>query len=640
MTDSTEKNLPAKAEGGSWYRNRTIKVNREKLSHRYSGYHRKRKTDNKPQNAKGTFRRFVGLIGKFKWQMIIVAIATVIISLLNVWGPDMIGDVIDAITDQIKQKLQTNTNDFSEIKQIIFKMMAIYMGSAVLTFVQQYTMAGVSQKLVCSLRERINRKLSRLPLKFFDTNTKGDILSRITNDIDNVSSSLQSNMVTIITNVVQLVCVFAIMLYKNWLMTAIVVVFVPLSTLISYRISRVSKKLFRVLWDRTGELNGHIEEMYTGHSIVKLFGYEKQSIAEFDEINGDLMKTASRANFISGTINPILTFINNIVYVLLCFVGGYLVLYNKISLGDIAVFFTYSRMFSGPINNISQIINNVQSALASAERVFNVFDEQEEPKDSTDKLITEPRGIVEFENVCFRYVEEKPLIENMNLKVNSGELIAIVGPTGSGKTTFVNLLMRFYDVNSGSIKVDGVDIREIPRNNLRSIFGMVLQDTWLFRGTFRENITYGKMDATDEEVISAAKSANVHDFIMSYPDGYDTMLDEGGGNISQGQQQLITIARAILADPAVLILDEATSSVDTRTEMHIQEAMKTLMKGRTSFVIAHRLSTIRNADKILVMRRGSIVEQGTHEELMEANGFYAMLYNSQYIGGIPPEEAE
>jgi ATP-binding cassette subfamily B protein len=316
------------------------------------------------------------------------------------------------------------------------------------------------------------------------------------------------------------------------------------------------------------------------------------------------------------------------------------VLYNKISLGDIAVFFTYSRMFSGPINNISQIINNVQSALASAERVFNVFDEQEEPKDSTDKLITEPRGIVEFENVCFRYVEEKPLIENMNLKVNSGELIAIVGPTGSGKTTFVNLLMRFYDVNSGSIKVDGVDIREIPRNNLRSIFGMVLQDTWLFRGTFRENITYGKMDATDEEVISAAKSANVHDFIMSYPDGYDTMLDEGGGNISQGQQQLITIARAILADPAVLILDEATSSVDTRTEMHIQEAMKTLMKGRTSFVIAHRLSTIRNADKILVMRRGSIVEQGTHEELMEANGFYAMLYNSQYIGGIPPEEAE
>ncbi|HOJ35911.1 MAG TPA: ABC transporter ATP-binding protein [Clostridiales bacterium] len=617
-----------------------VKVSREKLSHRYSGYHRKRINQQKPQNAKGTFRRFVGLIAKYKWQMVLIAIATVIIALLNVWGPDILGEVIDAIKRQIDLKLQTNTNDFTEIKQLIFKIMAIYMGSAVLTFIQQYTLAGVSQQLVCSLRERINRKLSKLPLKFFDTNTKGDILSRITNDIDNVSNSLQSNMVTIITNVVQLITVFAIMLYTNWLMTAIIVVFVPLSTLISYRISRISKRLFRDLWDRTGELNGHIEEMYTGHSIVKLFGYEKQSIAEFDQINEDLMKTASKANFISGTINPLLTFVNNIVYVLLCFVGGYLVLNNRITLGDIAVFFAYSRMFSGPINNISQVINSVQSALASAERVFNVFDEEEEPADSSKALIKEPKGYVEFENVSFSYVKEKPLIENMNLKVNPGELIAIVGPTGSGKTTFVNLLMRFYDVDSGSIKIDGVDIRDIPRENLRSIFGMVLQDTWLFKGTFRENITYGKMNATDEEVIAAAKSARVHDFIMSYPDGYDTMLDEGGANISQGQQQLITIARAILADPAVLILDEATSSVDTRTEMHIQEAMRTLMKGRTSFVIAHRLSTIRNADKILVMRRGSIVEQGTHEELMAANGFYATLYNSQYVGGIPPEESE
>lgn len=614
-----------------------VKLKREQ---KYSSYRRKRKTEEKPQNYKGTLRRLVKLLAPHKYKMLVILIATISTSLLNVAGPRIMADVIDAITAQITNKLSFNVVDFSGVKRGLLIMFVIYLGASLFTYLQQYTMAGVSQRLVCFMREKVNDKLSHIPLKFFDNNTKGDILSRLMNDIDNLSSNLQNNMVTVITSVIQLVGVFAVMLFTSWKMTAIVVAFIPLSSFIAWRISRKSKVLFRQLWDRTGELNGHVEEMYTGHNIVKLFGYEQQAIWEFNDINEELYSVAKRAHFISGIINPFLTYINNIVYVLICIVGGMLILNGEFTLGSIVAFISYSKMFASPINRIAHIVNNIQSSLASSERVFNLLDEEEEPEDNITGMIKEPKGKVEFENVCFRYLEDKPLIEDMNLTVNTGDLIALVGPTGSGKTTFVNLLMRFYDVDSGAIKVDGVDIRDIPRENLRSLFGMVLQDTWLFKGTVRENIAYGKQDATDEEIIAAARAAWIHDFIETLPKGYETLLEEDGTNISQGQRQLLTIARAILANPVILILDEATSSVDTRTEMHIQLAMKTLMQGRTSFVIAHRLSTIRNAHNILVMRRGTIVEQGTHEQLLEADGFYAMLYNSQYVGGIPPEEAE
>jgi ATP-binding cassette subfamily B protein len=629
---------------------------------RYQAYRQKQKNMDRAENAKGTLKRFVLLLKPFWPLVLLVSFCALTAAVLNTLSPKMMGDVVDAISDQVDVKLAGGAISFEPIKMTLLNLFLIYFVSSIMQFIQQYTLAGISQKLVCSLRGQVNEKLSRLPLKYFDRNTKGEILSKIINDCDNLSNTLQTNITTVITNSVQFVGALAIMLYYSATLSAIPIAFLPVSMAISFGFSRISKKLFRKHWEQTGELNGHVEEMYTGHNIVKIFGRETASVEEFNEINENLYHITRKANFVSGVAAPLLRLVNNITFLLFCIVGGIMIIKGSFKLGTVTSFIQYANMFSSPVTNIGNIINTIQSALASAERVFRLLDEEEEPQDApkyelleqeteavyfplpkaaeTSQGLQPVSGAVAFEDVSFRYLENKPLIDNMHIRVEPGQLAAIVGPTGAGKTTFVNLLMRFYDVCGGAITVDGIDIRDLSRNNLRSLFGMVLQDTWLFRGTIKENIAYGREGATDEEVIEAAKAAKVHHFIETLPEGYETQLDEEGSNISQGQRQLLTIARALLADPDILILDEATSSVDTRTELQIQEAMKTLMANRTNFVIAHRLSTIKMADVILVMRQGKIVEQGTHSDLIAQEGFYAALYHSQYTGGIPPEDGE
>ncbi len=625
----------------------------------------------KPKNAKGTTLRFFALIKPHAVSMFFVCFFAVASTLVNVIAPEYMANVVNLLDESIKTKIATGGNiDFGPILRELLIMAGVYGFSSLLSFGQSFISAGISQKLVCSVRAQVNEKLSRLPLCYFDKKTKGEIISTLMNDIDNLSGSLQNSLLTVVTGLVQVVGSFGMMLRTgNWLMTLLAIVLVPFTGLISYRISKISKKWFRRYWDTLGSMNGHIEEMYAGHSIIRIFGHEERSIDEFRHINGSLCHNAFMANMISGLLTPILTFVKNLNYVVLCIVGGAYYIANYLlatggtvqskypfmakfmqhamknagdmGLGDIQAFLTYSSNFTSPIINISKIINNIQSSLACAERVFDLLDEEEQVADVTKNEPTEAaKGHIEFKDVSFRYVENRPLIDNLNLTAAPGNLIAIVGPTGAGKTTIVNLLMRFYDIQSGQILLDGTDIYTMSRDALRRNFGMVLQDTWLFKGTIRENIAYSKPDATDDEIRAAAEAANISEFIDSLPDGYDTMLAEDGTNLSQGQRQLLTIARAVLANPPVLILDEATSSVDTRTELKIQLAMKNLMKGRTSFVIAHRLSTIKSADNILVMRKGHIVEQGTHKQLLEADGFYALLYNSQYTEGIPPEDDE
>ncbi|CRK83280.1 ABC transporter ATP-binding protein [Neobacillus massiliamazoniensis] len=588
----------------------------------------------KAKDFKGTLKRLIGYLKPYKLQLFAVLITAIISTIFAIVSPKIMGKATTKLFEGVMMKLRGVPGakiDFDYIGQIILLLIGLYILSAIFSFLQQYIMAGVAQKTVYNLRKEIEDKLNRLPLKYFDSRTHGEILSRAVNDVDNISSTLQQSLTQIITAVVTLIGVIVMMLSISPLMTLIVVLTLPLSFLATANIAKKSQKYFKGQQTTLGQLNGHVEEMYTGHKVIKVFGHEEKSIEKFQDINETLYQSAYKAQFVSGLIWPLMSFINNIGYVLVSVAGGILVTKKAIEIGDIQAFIQYARQFAQPITQTAMIANVIQSTVASAERVFEILDETEEvPEAVAPKEISNPKGEVRFENVSFGYKEDEILIEEMNIDVKSGQTVAIVGPTGAGKTTLINLLMRFYEINSGKILVDGIDTREVKREHLRSLFGMVLQDTWLFNSTIRANIAYGKEGASEAEIVTAAKAAYADHFIRTLPEGYETILNEEASNISQGQKQLLTIARAILADPKILILDEATSSVDTRTEVQIQKAMKRLMKGRTSFIIAHRLSTIRDADIILVMNHGKVIEKGNHEELLEKGGFYADLYNSQF----------
>ena len=521
---------------------------------------------------------------------------------------------------------------FSEVRKVLALVALVYLVSGLFAWLQQYLTAGVAMRIVYRLRRQADEKLARLPLKYYDDHPRGDILSRVTNDIDNIAQTLQQSLTQIVTAVLTIVGILAMMFWISPLLALIPLVAIPLSVAVTIGIARRSQRQFAAQWAHTGTLNGHVEEMFTGHAVVKVFGRQEQAIEAFDKVNEELFQASFRAQFISGVIMPSMNFVNNLNYVAIAIAGGLGITRGAISLGDVQAFIQYSRQFTQPIAQTASIANVLQSTIASGERVFELLDEAEEAQGAEAPVALEHvSGHVAFDDVSFRYEPQTPLIEDLTLDARPGSTVAIVGPTGAGKTTLVNLLMRFYETDKGRITVDGVDIRHVTREDLRRTFGMVLQDTWLFQGTIRENIAYGREHATEEQILAAARAAHVDHFVRTLPDGFDTVLDDEASNISAGERQLLTIARAFLADPEVLILDEATSSVDTRTEVLIQKAMATLMKGRTSFVIAHRLSTIRNAGTIVVMNRGRIVEQGSHAQLIEAGGFYFDLYTSQFV---------
>jgi len=525
--------------------------------------------------------------------------------------------------------------DFTAVAHWIFLAIALYAISSLFLWLQQYLMAGVTQKTVFRLRRLAEEKIGRLPLSYFDTTSRGDLLSRVTNDVDNISTSMQQGLSQILNSVLTVVSVLAMMVWISPLLALISLIAIPLSMFASVKIAKASQKQFIAQWDWTGKLNGHVEEMHTGHALVKVFGRRKQAIEDFSVLNEKLYGSSFNAQFMSGIIQPTTQLISNLIYVGISVLGGYRVATGTMSLGDVQAFIQYSRQFGMPLAQIAGLMNTVQSGVASAERLFELLDAPEEEPDKADSTpLGRATGAIEFKNVSFRYVADTPLIENFNLSVKPGQTIAIVGPTGAGKTTLVNLIMRFYEINSGEITLDGINTREISRDDLRRQFGMVLQDTWLFTGSMRENIAFGSPDPDHQKVEAAAKAANIDHFLRSLPQGYDSLLTDDNATVSNGERQLLTIARAFMADPAILILDEATSSVDTRTEVLVQQAMAKLRSGRTSFVIAHRLSTIRDADVILVMDKGSLVEQGNHEELMAAKGFYYNLYASQFSSAI------
>lgn len=594
----------------------------------------------KAKDFRGTLKRMAGYFVPYKYSLLVVLGAAIIGTVFNIIGPKVLGLATTKLVEGLIAKITAvrlhqpvPDVDFGYIGTVLLIMLGLYLVSSAFMYVQQYVMAGVAQKTVYRMRKEVEEKLSRLPLKFFDSRSHGDILSRAVNDMDNISTTLQQNVTQLITSAVTLIGVVIMMFTISWLLSLIVFVTLPLSLFVTTGIAKRSQNYFRRQQRSLGELNGHVEEMYTGHKIVKAFGYEKQSIDEFAVLNDKLYEAGWRAQFVSGAIMPLMRFVGNIGYVFVAVVGGIMVTNGSIAIGDVQAFIQYAQQFTMPITQLATIANVIQSTMASAERIFELLDEPEEVAEASEPvLIDAPQGAVEFQHVRFGYKEDSILMEDMNIVVKPGQMIAVVGPTGAGKTTLVNLLMRFYEVNGGQILVDGVDITQLRRGDLRRTFGMVLQDTWLFHGTIRDNIAYGREGATEEEIFQAARAANADHFIRTLPEGYDTVLNEEATNISQGQKQLLTIARAFLADPEILILDEATSSVDTRTEMQIQKAMSELMRGRTSFVIAHRLSTIRDADLILVMNHGTIIEKGTHLELLAANGFYADLYNSQFTG--------
>jgi ATP-binding cassette subfamily B protein len=617
----------------------------------------------KSKDFRGTFRLLVGRLRPERLAIAIVAVLATASVVFSVIGPKLIGNATNVIFEGVIGKslpvgitrdqavaalraqgqgqladMLSGTNvvpgagvDFTQLAGILAIAAAVYVLAAVLGWLQSYLMAGVAQRTVYGLRRDVEAKLARLPLRYFDSHPHGDLLSRVTNDVDNIATTLQQGMSQLLTSFLTVVGVLAMMLWISPLLAALSILTIPLSLVVTVVIAGRSQKQFVAQWARTGVLNGHVEQMHTGHALVQVFGRRQTSIAQFDRLNQELYQASFAAQFLSGIIQPAMAFLSNLNYVGVAVLGGYRVATGAMTLGDVQAFIQYSRQFTMPLTQIAAQANLLQSGLASAERVFEFL---LAPEESADRVapaaLPALRGHVSFDRVSFRYQPDKPLIEDFTLEVRPGETVAIVGPTGAGKTTIVNLLMRFYDIDAGAIRLDGVDTRELPRDVVRRAFGMVLQDTWLFSGTIRDNIAYGKEGATTEEIVAAAAAAHADGFIRTLPDGYDTVLVEDASNISSGQKQLLTIARAFLADRSVLILDEATSNVDTRTEVLIQQAMARLRRGRTSFVIAHRLSTIRSADTIVVMDQGRMVEQGSHAELLERRGFYYDLYNSQF----------
>jgi len=584
------------------------------------------------QDFKGTMKKLIGYLGKYKVAVLIVMLFAIGSTAANIAGPKILGQATTKLFEGVLAQLNGNGEiDFAYIGRIVVITLTLYLISALFAYIQGWIMADISTNITYRFRRDISEKINRMPLKYFDKTTHGEVLSRITNDVDTVNQTLSQSLSQIITSVVTVVGVLVMMLSISWLMTLAALIVIPLSMVVVSVIVRQSQKYFKQQQDYLGHVNGHVEEMYGGHIVMKAFNGEEKSIQTFDQYNNVLYDAAWKSQFLSGLMMPIMMFIGNVGYVAVTILGGWLAIRNAITVGDIQAFVQYVRSFTQPITQLANISNILQQTAAAAERVFEFLEESEEVVETTDPVVLEKvEGNVEFKNVHFGYDPEKPVIKDFSAVAKPGQKVAIVGPTGAGKTTIVKLLMRFYDVDSGSILVEGHDIRDFTRHDLRQKFGMVLQDTWLYNATLMENIRYGRPDASDEEVYAAAKAAHVDHFIHTLPDGYNMVLNEETSNVSQGQKQLLTIARAVLADPSILILDEATSSVDTRTEILIQRAMDSLMVGRTSFVIAHRLSTIRNADLILVMNEGDIVEQGTHEDLLARSGFYADIYNSQF----------
>lgn len=588
----------------------------------------------KAKDFKGTMKKLGVYLKPYSLSIAIVILFAIGSAAFSIVGPKILGKATTKIFEGLVQKITGVPDasiDFGYIGNIAMILVALYLISSLFGIIQSFIMSGVAQKVSYNLRKQISEKMDTLPLNYFDTRTNGEVLSRITNDVDTVNQTLNQSLSQIITSVVTLIGVLIMMFSISWIMTLATFIILPVSMVLISLVVKKSQKYFKSQQEYLGHLNGQVEEVYGGHNIMKAFNREEASTKDFDELNNTLYKSAWRSQFLSGMMMPIMSFVGNLGYVLVSILGGWLTIKSVITVGDIQAFIQYVRSFNQPISQMAQVANIMQSTAAAAERVFEFLDEEDEVKDPVNSVDpSEIRGEVEFEDVHFGYNPDKIIINDFSVDVKPGQKVAIVGPTGAGKTTIVKLLMRFYDINSGSIKIDGHDIRDFKRADLRNLFGMVLQDTWLFNGTIMENLRYGRLDATDAEVKEAAKAAHVDHFVKTLPDGYNMVLNEEASNISQGQKQLLTIARAFLKDPKLLILDEATSSVDTRTELLIQKAMEKLMEGRTSFIIAHRLSTIRDADLILVMKDGDIVEQGNHEELLEKGGFYSSLYNSQF----------
>ncbi|MDD3339052.1 MAG: ABC transporter ATP-binding protein [Lachnospiraceae bacterium] len=589
-------------------------------------------TTEKAKDFKGTMKKLINYMAAFKLQLIFVVIFAIGGTIFTIVGPKILGQATTEIFNGLVSKVSGGGGiDFTKIGKILIFTLGLYVISALFSFVQGFIMTGISQKLTYRLRRELSEKINRMPMNYFDTKSHGEVLSRVTNDVDTLSQSLNQSATQLITSVTTIFGVLIMMLSISPLMTLVALLILPISLGLISVIMKKSQKYFRGQQEYLGNVNGQVEEVYGGHNIVKVFNKEDDVRADFDETNDKLYESAWKSQFFSGMMMPIMQFVGNLGYVGVAILGGYLTIKNTIQVGDIQSFIQYVRSFTQPIQQVAQVANLLQSTAAASERVFEFLGETEEDQTVENAVSVDGLdGNVEFKDVHFGYNEDRIIINDFSAKVTEGQKIAIVGPTGAGKTTMIKLLMRFYDVNSGAILVDGHDVRDFNRSELRQMFGMVLQDTWLFHGSIKDNIRYGRLDATDDEVVAAAKAAHAHRFIQTLPHGYDMELNEEASNVSQGQKQLLTIARAILADPKILILDEATSSVDTRTEERIQKAMDNLMKGRTSFVIAHRLSTIRDADLILVMKDGDIIEQGTHEELLAAGGFYCNLYNSQF----------